>query len=311
MLKNKKLFLWGMVLLVLLIASFFLYRQWNVAKETKVEAPTIGIVNMEKVMIVHPLYTQYQTLKGEYETLQAEYRAEQRMLSEKAAAEQKALDAVHKNPALYASLNEEYKAKIAAKEDEINSKLAKEYAALIQAYRRDYQVAGNDVNIEVVNLQLALQGLHLSAEERSQKETRLKELLALGNGAPDVMERVNKAVNEAMAPKRAAAEAELVAYEKELVGGIVDKRDQKLSAEAESIMAVNKLPNAALWNEEWKKKLMAKQLEVNSMEKAILDDIKARVKAIAESKKLELVLTQVEAKQNVLDITDAVIASYH
>ncbi len=311
MLKNKKLFLWGMVLLVILIAGFFLYRHLQTPAEPKVEAPTIGIVDVEKAMIVHPMYTQYQTLKGEYESLQAEYRAEQRMLSEKAAAEQKALDAVHKNPALYASLEEEYKAKLAAKEDEINSRLSKEFAVLIQKYRLEYQVTGNATNIEVVNLQLALQGLNLSAQERADKEAKLKELLAQSGEAPNVFAEVNAAVQKEMAPKRAAAQEELAAYEKELTATLIEKRDQTLSSEAQAVVSTNNLPNAVAWNEDWKKKLSAKQLELNSVEKAMMDDIKIRVGAIAESKHLSLVLTTVEAKQNVLDITDAVIASYH
>lgn len=311
MLKNKKLFLWGMVLFVVLIAGFFLYRHFQTPSETKVEGPTIGIVDVEKAMIVHPMYTQYQTLKSEYETLQAEYRAEQRTLSEKAAAEQKALDAIHKNPALYASLEEEYKAKLAAKEDEINSRLSKEIALLIQKYRQEYQVSGNATNLEVVNLQLALQGLNLSAQERAEKETKLKELLAQNGEAPSTFQEVNRAVQADMIPKRVAAQAELDAYEKELASTLLEKRDQTLSSEAEAVIATNKLPNAVAWNEDWKKKLASKKLELDSMEKAMMEDIQVRVGAIAESKHLSLVLTSVEAKQNVLDITDAVIASYH
>ncbi len=285
--------------------------------------PVIGIVKLESVVKQNPGYAQYKQLEEEYDTLMSQYKAEQATLTAKAQAQSIALEGLAKDSALVDSLNTELKAKVTAKEQELNIRLQQKRLELLNKYRSEMKVTPTDVDLRIVNLQLELRsnvrGIALTKEgktalqnERAAKEAELKALLAKRGPAIEASntELENK-VNAELQPVFEAGKQELEAYAQSLHEELGATRDQTLQAKVDEVKNAQGLPNPVDWNTQWQQKLSRKQEEVKAMHDVILEDIRSRVAVIAESKHVDIVLSEYEnAGKDAIDLTDDVISSY-
>lgn len=298
---------------IVLMTSGCSFFGWGQKESPKEQAkPTYGVVDMKTAVPLDPLYNKYDTVKREYDNLKAQYTAEQKSLSDKAANQSTELDKLDNDTTLYASLDTEYKTRMMVKEQALNAELTKAYQGYMKEYGPTTETAANGVDLQIVNLQLQLHALRLSADEKSKKEAELATLLSQRDPS---LRKNNTAledrVMEAMAPLKEKAKTELDAYAAEVTAQLHDKRESLIGQQRDAIISQNALPSPVMWNQEWEQKLAAKDAEVQAAEQAVMEDIRKRVAVIAQEKGLELVVSQYESNVSGIDITDALLASYH
>lgn len=273
--------------------------------------PVFGVVNLETAVRQNPNYTQYKALEEQYDNLNSQYKAEQQSLTAKSQAQAMALSGLSQNSAIIDSLNTELQAKLAAKEQEINTRLQQNYIALIQKYRNQVNFQPTEADLQIVNLQLALRTLKMTDAEKAAKEKELEELLAKrGQSVQGNNQELENRVAAEMEPMKAEAEKEMEAYAASLHQELSAKRDSEMQSQANAIIAENALPDPSAWNSQWQKRLDGKKAEVKAMHDAILEDIRSRVAAIAEEKKIDMVVINYEANVKAVDLTNDIVASY-
>ncbi len=279
--------------------------------ESEKATPIYGVVNMDTLIKLNPKYDKYETLQKDYSNLQAQYVAEQKILTEKAKVQSEELKKAGSDAALLNSLDAEYKAKMTIKEQELNARLNESYKKFLQENGQTDTKPANNPELRIVNLQLQLQALSLPDAEKKEKEAELHQLLAQKESSLLANNTfLQGKIDNLMAPLKASAKAELEAYGEQLISELKAKRDAISQEREATIIAQNGLPVPAAWNQEWETKLSAKQEEMKSAENDIVEDIRQRVATIAKEKNLVLVVTKTESSNQVIDLTDAVIATY-
>lgn len=297
---------------VILLTSGCSFFGWGQKKASTDEAkPVYGVVDMKTALPLNPLYNKYDKARQEYDNLRAQYVAEQKNLSDRATNQTEELKKIDSDTAIYTSLDTEYKARMTVKEQELNAELTKAYQGYMKEYGPTTGTLAEDANLKIVNLQLQLRALRLSAEEKNKKEEELAKLL---NQRDPTLRYDNSALEErvmkAMAPLQEKAKKELDAYAEEVTAQLKNKRENLVGQQQEAIIAQNALPSPVEWNTEWERKLADKDAEVKAREQDVLADMRKRVAVIAQEKGLELVVSEYESNIKGTDITDALIASY-
>lgn len=318
----RKKFYMGVVLIMCLLLVMYGGYRFVTHQPLLHKGPSIGIVNMEDVVKLHPSYHEYEKAKRELEAMKFQYEQEQRSLNAKALAQSHALAALSTNPDISQSLTIELQTKILAKEQELNRQLEEKRQALIQEYLASHPKQQKATDLEIVNLQLDLMTYikripyseaqqEQFAKEKATKEARLQELLQANSPNDKAYnEALMQYVAQGLATFKEEGQRELDAYAHSEQEALMKQRDKMMQEQAQAIISADALPNAAEWNETWSVNLSDKQTEVQALHDAILDDIRARVAAIAKDKHLDLVVTDTLGHYDVLDITDAVKASY-
>lgn len=282
---------------------------YDQAKDAK---PVYGVVEIDEVMKHHSLYVKYKMAETELANLKAQYTAQQNVLQKMATDEQKALEQLNGDGKLDEALEREYQAKMALKQEQLNSQLLQAYNAYLKKYANELPDGGT-ANLKIVNLQLALNSLSFE-NMQNDKETKEKELQELLDKAdPDLVNRnpeLAAKLESKMKSLRQQAEADLQAYSAELKKELWQKGEARLKLKADAIKLVYNLPNPDIWQEQWNEKIRLKEAEVKKYHEAILQDIRSRVEVIAQNEGLSLVLTKYYLQDKVLDITSKVIASY-
>ena len=165
----------AVVIAACIVVGWRAMEQRNQVSET---GPSYAYVDLEHVVMSHPRYSEYHRLELEYNAMVAQYQFEQWNYSHKAAAEGiasqqfAAVDA-----AGTAALNQELQAKVLLKEQELNNGLKQQYDRILQEKRKSQPMISNADSLKIVNLQLKLQNLVLSQEERQAAEAELAQLL--------------------------------------------------------------------------------------------------------------------------------------
>ncbi len=320
----KKQYAW-LAIIILILTAIALYLAYGfITNRQSVmikSGPSIGVVNMEDIVKVNPSYTEYVQRKVELDQLKAQYKIEQMDLTNRSVEQAQALKTLSQDTTLTEAINIELQAKLKAKENELNEAMAKKRREMVTKYINETNKQTTPADLEIVNLQLDLmtylnrtaldtEQLDTFKVDREKKETRLKELLAQRVGKVSSMDDIMARVHSELLPMREAGQKELNDYAEQLQKDLAAKRDELMQKQATSIMENTKLPVAAKWNDEWNQKLEDKQVEVDALHEAILEDIRMRVSVIAQEQHLDLVVTDDVANIKGLDITDAVKASY-
>lgn len=288
------------------------------------KGPRIGVVRMDEVIRLNPAYEEYEQANRELENLKAQYGVEQNQLNTKAFMQQEALKQLSMDEGASEAYNNEIKAKIKAKEDEMNANLEMKRQELITKYMAEAKVSPTDTDLQIVNLQLELltynRRLPFDEGEREKFEARKAEIQSqlqdlLAKRGPKIsgnMADVQARVENDLKPIIEQGQKDLDAYAKSVQKETGSRRDSDLQAKAKSIMESTDLPNAAEWNQTWQDRLDDKQAQVDALYQAMEDDVRMRVAVIAQSQGLDLILKLDEGEANVtgLDITDAVVTSY-
>lgn len=323
---RKSLVLFCLLLFVALVGMILSYafvtNRWQGHLLSK--GPRIGVVRMDDVIRLNPAYEDYEQANRELEALKAQYGVEQSQLNTKAFMQAEALKNLSMDEGQTEAYNNEIKAKIKRKEDEMNAQLDAKRQELMAKYIAEAKVNPTDTDLEIVNLQLQLltynRQLPFDEGERetfqAKKEeiqSRLQDLLAkrgpnISGNLADVQARVEADLK----PMIEQGQKDLEAYAQSVQKETSSRRDSDLQAKAKSIMETTSLPNAAEWNQNWQERLDDKQAQVDALYEAMEDDVRMRAAVIAQSQGLDLILKLDEGETNVtgLDITDAVVASY-
>lgn len=296
----------AVVIAACIVVGWRAMEQRNQVSET---GPSYAYVDLEHVVMSHPRYSEYHRLELEYNAMVAQYQFEQWNYSHKAAAEGiasqqfAAVDA-----AGTAALNQELQAKVLLKEQELNNGLKQQYDRILQEKRKSQPMISNADSLKIVNLQLKLQNLVLSQEERQAAEAELAQLLKSAEPSVVISGETAAEIDKEMAPYREKAQKELEEYAKTVKGDLEKRRDDSRSAFQSQLSALQDRPEPEEWNRQWKEKLQAKEKKMKDVKEAILADIRTRAADVAHEQGIEMIFCEYAGVGTAQDVTDDIIA---
>lgn len=271
--------------------------------------PSYAYVDLEHVVMSHPRYSEYHRLELEYNAMVAQYQFEQWNYSHKAAAEGLASQQFAAvDAAGTAALNQELQAKVLLKEQELNNGLKQQYDRILQEKRKSQPMISNADSLKIVNLQLKLQNLVLSQEERQAAEAELAQLLKSAEPSVVISGETAAEIDKEMAPYREKAQKELEEYAKTVKGDLEKRRDDSRSAFQSQLSALQDRPEPEEWNRQWKEKLQAKEKKMKDVKEAILADIRTRAADVAHEQGIEMIFCEYAGVGTAQDVTDDIIA---
>lgn len=280
--------------------------QRNQVSET---GPLYAYVDLEHVVMSHPRYSEYHRLELEYNAMVAQYQFEQWNYSHKAAAEGLASQQFAAvDAAGTAALNQELQAKVLLKEQELNNGLKQQYDKILQEKRKSQPMISNADSLKIVNLQLKLQNLVLSQEERQAAEAELAQLLKSAEPSVVISGETAAEIDKEMAPYREKAQKELEEYAKTVKVDLEKRRDDSRSAFQSQLSFLQDRPEPEEWNRQWKEKLQAKEKEMKDVKEAILADIRTRAADVAHEQGIEMIFCEYAGVGTARDVTDDIIA---
>ncbi len=279
------------------------------ADAAKEAAPVYAYADVEHIMMSHPRYSEYHQLELEYNAMVAQYQFEQWNYSHKAAAEGMSSEKFASvDAAGTEALNQELQAKIALKENELNHKLKQEYEQLLQEKKETHPVVSHENTLKIVNLQLKLQNLALSADEKAAATAELKRLMREDGTAVQDTQAVTAEIDAAMAPHRQQAREELEQYGKTVKADLEKRRTDSHNAFQVQLKDLQNRPDPAVWNSQWKDKLESKEKEMNAVKEEMMADIRNKASDVAQEQGIDMIFGEYEAVGTALDVTDDIIA---
>lgn len=275
----------------------------------KVPAQLYAIVDIETVKASHKQYSDMFRLEQEYRNMVAQYEAERQTLIRRSVQAQEQLQSALGSGEIEASLNTEYRAKMMAREDMWNGKLAALYRQLLETSGKTPDDYRQGIDLEIVNLQLRLRALQLDPAERTALESRLADLLDRRDGGY-VDERVlDTASRDALDDLKAQAEADLKSYAQELTKTLSAKGNEQ--AYRLQQMAQGSVSEQASdeWNRQWQVKISDKKKEVEKLDGHIMADIRQAAEKVAKTHGWEVVFAKYQANINAPDATGEIISA--
>lgn len=296
----------AVVIAACIVVGWSAMEQRNQVSET---GPLYAYVDLEHVVMSHPRYSEYHRLELEYNAMVAQYQFEQWNYSHKAAAEGLASQQFAAvDAAGTAALNQELQAKVLLKEQELNNGLKQQYDKILQEKRKSQPMISNADSLKIVNLQLKLQNLVLSQEERQAAEAELAQLLKSAEPSVVISGETAAEIDKEMAPYREKAQKELEEYAKTVKGDLEKCRDDSRSAFQSQLSALQDRPEPEEWNRQWKEKLQAKEKKMKDVKEAILADIRTRAADVAHEQGIEMIFCEYAGVGTARDVTDDIIA---
>lgn len=266
--------------------------------------PPLAIIDMDKAVKAHPRYGDMLNRQKEAAGLAARLEAE----NAQGITPSGQVPGIN-GDGLEQAANQEFTARMAAREAAAKTGLEAEAAKVRQALATEMDAYAREVDKEyqprLFNIQLKMKTVQLTKEEaaalQAEAETLQKERAA--KLAVRQQELAGK-MDSIMRGKQADAERELTDYARSLNNELAGKLAGK-QAEAAGRLAGVQAENAA-----GQEKLMAITREIADLQQAILRDIRDKAAKIAAEKKIDTVLAEVRININAVDITDAVIAEF-
>ncbi|KMO86704.1 membrane protein [Megasphaera cerevisiae DSM 20462] len=271
-------------------------------------APVYAYADLEHVIMSHPRYSTYHHLELEYNAMIAQYQFEQWNYSRQAEVEGKAAKNFAVSDAIGTdAMNQELKAKVALKENELNNGLQQQYEQLLQEKKKTYPVISSEDNLKIVNLQLKLRTLVLSDEERKAAQEQLQTLMR-SVGTASGTEQTTAEIAVAMAPYREKAKKELAAYAQQVKTDLEGRRQDSHTAFQQQLSGLQNRPAPEVWNKEWKQKLDAKENEMKQVKEEIISDIREKAAAVAQEQGIDMIFGEYAGVGTAVDVTDDIIA---
>lgn len=271
------------------------------AKSADNQAP-IGVMDMDKAIKNHPKYNELLRLQQEADNLSREAQAEN--YSARPAGPDEAAG-------LASAADQEFKAKMAAKQAEIETglrasveELQRKQAADMDAYAQELD---KEYQPEIFDRQLKLKTVKLTPEQATALEAEINAIQKERAAKLAAhQQELAGTLNERLAAKQAAAQSELEQYSRDLHAAI----GSKLSAQQAEVAGRGPSQPAGGAAGEKAQAAAFKRQEVSVLQDFILNDIRDKGAKIAVEKGLGTVLTGVRANISAVDITDAVIAEF-
>jgi hypothetical protein len=267
-------------------------------QDTKASQVKMGIVNMQQAVRAHQKY-------ASLERLQQEYTGLAQQVSREAAALPAPLDSA---AGLSAAADQEFKAKMAAREQELTVRLNAEAAEAQKGLAAELEAYVSEVDKEyqpqIFSVQLKLKTVQVNKDEMAALQADLERLQKERAAKITVRQQeLARKMDGIMAAKQDAARRELDDYGQRLnaeLGGKLAAQQQELAGRA---------PVAASGGARTEKEqqLAFKQQEITVLQDLILRDVQDKVAKVAAEKGLELVWSEVQVNLSAVDITAAVI----
>ena len=307
--KRKYAAIAGAILLAFCLGlAFWLMHSRTPATPVKEKGPVIAYADVEHIMMSHPAYSQYHHLELEYNAMVAQYQFEQWNYSHQAALQGKAERDFSVTDALStAALNQELQARVAIKQNELNAGLEQKYQELLQTKKQEQPELSAADNLKIVNLRLKLETMALSKDERQAAQEELQALLRKGSHNQAMDEATIAEVKAAMAPEKEKAQKELEAYALQVKNELQARQQKNQSVFQQQLGELNKRPEPAVWNKEWKDKLEQKEKEMNEQKEKILAEIREKAASVAQEQGIDLILSNYEGVGTARDVTDEII----
>lgn len=266
-------------------------------------AVSYGVVDLETLVKAHPKYSTYFRLETEYNHLLDQYQNERNKLIHIASQQQHIKAALSDQSRRMAAENE-WKTKVKAKEDELNDGLAKLYKTISEAHKKDriFTPDGltDEERAEMANLQMKLTVLGVTGSEKEEVKQRLHDLMDLRTERAK-MDTIGWSEDEVKTMKEAKEKAskELADFSEKTAKDI----KQSLAEETNVDEHLPEDPIDPSWNEDWQKKIDAKQKEMAAVKKEIMEDIRKEAAREASDKHLSMIFSKYKANIHAEDVT--------
>ncbi len=276
------------------------------AEEPMPTAPSYGVVDLETLVKAHPKYSEYFRLETEYNHLIQEYQAERNKLIH-IASQQKQIKAALTDQSRRMGAENEWKTKVKAKEDELNQSLQNLYKEITENHKKvnkQLSLDGltEDERAEMANLQMKLTVLGVTGSEKESVKARLHELMDLRNDRSRMdMSGWSEEEVRRMTEAKEKAGKELEAFSAKTAEDI--KASMAKAAGADMVLSPEDMPVDPSWNDEWQKRIEAKQKEMAALKAEIMDDIRKEAGRIASEKQLAMIFTKYKVNIHAADVT--------
>lgn len=273
------------------------------AEESAPPAVSYGVVDLETLVKAHPKYSTYFRLETEYNHLLDQYQNERNKLIHVASQQQHIKAALSDQSRRMAAENE-WKTKVKAKEDELNDGLAKLYKTIDEAHKKDRTFTPDGLTdeerAEMANLQMKLTVLGVTGSEKEEVKKRLHDLMDLRTERAK-MDTIGWTEDEVKTMKEAKEKAskELADFSEKTAKDI----KQSLAEDTNVDEPLSEDPIDPSWNEDWQKKIDAKQKEMAAVKKEIMEDIRKEAAREASDKHLSMIFSKYKANIHAEDVT--------
>ncbi len=276
------------------------------AEEPTPPAPTYGVADLETLVKAHPKYSEYFRLETEYNHLLEEYQAERNKLIH-IASQQKQIKAALTDQSRRMGAENEWKTKVKAKEDELNQNLQNLYKEIMETHKKTNKQLSIDgltdeERAEMANLQMKLTVLGVTGSEKEAVKARLHELMELRNarGRMDMTGWTEEEVQRMTTAKEQAGK-ELETFSAKTAEEI--KASMAKAQGGDLVLSPEDMPVDPSWNEEWQKRIEAKQKEMAALKAGIMADIRQEAGRIASEKQLAMIFTKYKVNIHAADVT--------
>ncbi len=283
-------------------------------KTETVVAEKFGVIESMRAVKAHPQYAEIEALEREMEKLQKDVQAKIErgmMMSMPSGLRMEVSQRMTAGEqALFAEANQ----KIAAKETELNKRLAETELAKRQAASEEMEKQRKQITeeykLKIFNIKLKLETLKISDEVRASMEKDLEtlqreEAVKLGEAYQSLVQKMSQ---EMMAEQQAASQ-EMQAYMQQIgeeYGAMTSvKTGQPNDAMMAQINELNRQLEADVAASE--KAFAEKRKKQEEIQDMIVRDIKMKAARIAREQELTVVFSDVQANITAVDITDKVI----
>lgn len=274
----------------------------------------VGIIDMNKAVKAHPKYSQLMELGKQADTLAARIEAQQ-LAARQSQSFQSNFNMPNSDMSeLNKASEQEYNAKMSAKQNELNEKVGAKVDAIRRTLSNEMNAYNDQLDKEyqpqIFNLQLKLKTVQMTKEETASIQAELDKIQAQRSAAMTAKQaELTARMDGLIAPEKAALEQQLAAYAKNLNEEISKQVGTK---QAELAARGNEQNRAAAQTDqaisEASQQLNSKRQDIEALQGFIIESIKDKTAKIAAEKGYEAVLTNITVNVSAADITDAVIA---
>jgi len=212
---------------------------------------------------------------------------------------------------LQKTLEHEFQSRMAAKQEEINTRLEKSSLqfrrALIDEMKAFEEEVDRQIEPQLINIQLKMRTLQLTQEEKTALQQNFEKLQKERTDRLRLREQQLHAKLETwLAPQRRAADQELSAFAQQLQLELA----QKEAAQKDQFAARALPPFTAADGSlpELQMRADRKQQEIAGLKEEILRDVRDKTAKVAISMQLDVVLANILVNSSAIDITGNVIA---
>ncbi len=266
----------------------------------------MGIINMEKVIIAHPRYAEFQAAQKKFENINLQIQ--NMRVSQQANSSN--ITAPNAGSGIDKQLEQEYNARMTEKHRELNKQFAavveaneKKISAEMAEYRRQLE---QEYGLPIFNLQLKIKTVQLTKEQMAEVQKQIQQLeQARSKKLQAKQQELSAKLNELLKPQQQIIEEELKKFSEQLNSDLTAKRSAALANVEENRAKLQvQMGNAP---GDLAKQATELQTKGKQIHDAIVADITQQISKIAAEKGLHTVLTNISVNVTALDITDDVI----